>query len=209
VERGGIVDTSVNLTWLNCGGKIEVMASPAPNLLNEQQVNERLCSYDDTKVTDELYEFGSRMLSEFIDVNHQLDSKGSTLAGYSTAIVALLVSTSPFWRPVFDQWVVMVVLGAGLCAMIASAFSMKAAALYTFKWFSDDEWLHRKYLENPETMRRYRILTMHNVVSSHRNTAEEKSSYLGIAQWALTISGGLLFIALASAALKGMSMHSF
>jgi hypothetical protein len=148
------------------------------------------------------------MVSEFVDVNHHLDSKGSTLAAYSTGIVALLVSTSSLWRPVLDQWVAMVVLGAGLCAIIAGAYSMKAAALYKFKWFSDDEWLHRKYLDDPETMRRYRILTMHNVVSSHRNIAEKKSHHLWIAQWALMISGGLLFVALASAALTNMAKHS-
>jgi hypothetical protein len=165
-----------------------------PNLLSDQEVNERLCSYNDPKVTDELYDFGSMMVSEFVDVNHRLDSKGSTLAGYSTGIVALLVATSSFWRPVLDQWALAVVLAAGLCALIASACSLKAASLYVFNWFSDDEWLHTKYLEDSETMRRYRILTMHNVVASHRSTAEAKSDYLGVAQWALTGSGALLFI---------------
>jgi len=166
--------------------------------LDETEVNGRLCSYENPKVTDELYDFGSMLVSEMIDVNHRLDSKGTTLAGYSTGAVALLVSTASFWRPVVGQWASVAVFTAAFCAMVASVLSLKAASLFTFKWFSDDEWLHKKYLEDSDTLRRYRILTMHNIVESHRNAADEKSDYLRVAQWALTASGLLLLLALFS-----------
>lgn len=178
------------------------------NLLDDREVNDRLCSYENAETTKDLYEFGNMMVSGLVDVNHHLDSKGSTLAGYSTAIVALLVSTSPFWRPVFDQWEFVTVLAAAFCAMLASGCSLKAASLYTFSWFSDDEWLHTKYLEDPETLRRYRVLTMHNVVASHRTIADRKSNWLQAAQWGLAISGLLLFVVLIGASVKGWSIHS-
>jgi hypothetical protein len=118
------------------------MATVAPNL-DEKQVNGRLCSYESEAVTGELYQFGSMLVSEFVDRVHHLDSKGGVLAGYSTGVVALLVSTSSFWRPVLSQWAVVVVFVAGLCAIIASALSLKAASIFKFKWFSDDEWLQK------------------------------------------------------------------
>lgn len=171
------------------------MASATVNL-DEQEVNGRLCSYGDSKVTDELYNFGTMLVREMIDVNHHLDSKGTTLAGYSSSAVALLVATSSFWRPILDQWASGVVFVAATCAIIASILSLKAASLYTFKWFSDDEWLHKTYLDDPDTLRRYRILTMHGIVDSHRDAADHKSDFLRIAQWALTLAGVLLLVAL-------------
>jgi hypothetical protein len=179
----------------------------APNLSSEQ-VNDRLCSYDgaDGKVTEDLYQFGLMLVSEFVDRVHHLDSKAATLAAYSTGIVALMVSTSSSWRSALHGWAIGLVFAGALAAIFAAAFSLKAAFILRFRWFSDDEWFHEKYLEDAETLRRYRILTMHNIVESHRGAAEKKSNYIHAAQCAVAVSASMFFCSLVDAACKAWSV---
>lgn len=54
---------------------------------------DRLSSYENETTTDELYDFGKILVLEGVDRAHWLDSKAGILAGFSGAIVALLLST--------------------------------------------------------------------------------------------------------------------
>jgi hypothetical protein len=179
---------------------------------DDKEANSRLCSYQETAVTDELYGFGSMLVSEFVDRIHHLDAKAGSLAGYASGIVALLVSTSAFWRSALHPWAICLVLVAAISALASAGLCLWAASIYKFMWFSDDEWMQEAYLDNAEDLRKYHVLTMHNVVQSHRKGGTEKSKHIRHAQWALAFTATLLFVALADAIFKspGIStaMHS-
>src|SRR6266568_3705432 len=176
---------------------------------DEKEVNDRLSSYadKDVPVTDELYDFGKMLVSEFVDRVHHLDSKAATLAGYSTGIVALLVSTFSFWKPALHLWGVGIVFAAALSAVCSAGFSLWAASIFKFKWFSDDEWLSEDYLDDAESLRRYHILAMHNVIESHRDIARFKSRCIRWSQRALAVSAFLLMVALTDAVCKGTGVY--
>ncbi len=76
---------------MNNNGEIQ----PSPDLVD---ITKQVSSYTEKETTNELYDFGKMLLLENVDRQHWIDSKAGTVAGFSGAIVALLLSTSSSWK---------------------------------------------------------------------------------------------------------------
>lgn len=164
------------------------------------EVTSLVAGYTDTKTTDELYEFGKMLLLEGIDRQHWIDSKAGTVAGFSGAIVALLLSTASSWKPslmtlaVEFRWTVLVGIGfillAGLLAFLGF-FSR------TFIWIDEKkDWFDKDYLDYPDQLKRFHVLAMYNATTSHSKVNAKKMTCLTWAQITLLIGGALLAIPL-------------
>ena len=171
--------------------------------LPAKEMSERLTSYESEETTKELYDFGKMLVQECVERVHHIDSKATMLAGYSGTILALLVATSAIWKPTIDKWAMGIVFAAAFAALMAGMFAIWSFSPTRFDWFSDNEWVDKAYLNDPEQLRRYHVLTMHNVVSLHEAISKLKTARIKSSRFMLGISATLLFAALANAVLKG------
>jgi hypothetical protein len=168
--------------------------------LSEAQVTALLEGYDPPETTIALRDFGTRLVDEIIQRHDKLDSKAGALAGYSGAVVALLVSTIHDWRQELDSWAIVLVCAAALVAILSAGLALWAMAPRKFRWFSDEEWFPSVLLNQPEALQRYYLKVMHQTVSSHSKQAAAKAGLVRVAQLALVVVGTLLLAAFVDAA---------
>jgi len=169
------------------------------------QLAKRVTDYVPKETTGELYEFGSILLQEGVDRGHWIDSKASTLVGFSGAVVALLLSTMSSWTPILlTAWPILrVCVFIGLIAvMAASGLAFTAIFSRTFQWIDETkEWFpfasdNQDYLDFPEQLKRFHILTMYNATRDHAQKNAAKMYWVTAAQVALLI--GVFLLALPS-----------
>ncbi len=172
--------------------------------LTTDEVNDRLMSYTSEATTNELYEFGKVLVDESTERVNRLDAKATTIAGYAGTIIALLLATFNVWKPSLKHWALGLVFLGALSNLIAATVALHALSPKTYDWFSDDEWFQKVYLDQPDTLRRYHVLTMHNVVRSHDETNKVKSRSIKVSQWLLGFGAILFLIALADATGKAL-----
>ena len=165
------------------------MATP----LDSQEVKRRLASYKSPDVTNELYSFGSMLVTEAVDRVHKVEGKAGTLAGYSGAILALIVSSFSLWNGHFHEAEKIAMYCAAFGAFCSQACALWALKIDEFKWFSVNDWLRGECLSDAEVLRKYRIVTIDVILKSHRDVAERKSSRIALAQWSLFATGAVLF----------------
>jgi hypothetical protein len=178
---------------MNNNGEIQ----PSPDLVD---ITKQVSSYTEKETTNELYDFGKMLLLENVDRQHWIDSKAGTVAGFSGAIVALLLSTSSSWKraltplPVELRFAVFIgivfILLAGLLAFLAF-FSRTFMRIDEKK-----EWLDKDYFEYPDLLKRFYVLTMYNATASHSKVNDTKMKWLSRAQTTLLIGGGCLAVPL-------------
>ncbi len=174
----------------------------ATKSLSVEEVNARLVSYESQETTKELYDFGKMMVGECVERVHKIDSKATMLAGYGGAIIALLISTSSLWMSIIDKWAMVTVFAAAFAVLMSAAYAVWSFSPKTFDWFSDNEWFEKDYLSDPEQLRRYHILTMHNVVRSHDAVSKTKTKRIRTSQRLLGVGTLLLVVALADTVWK-------
>lgn len=160
--------------------------------LSNQEMKGRLASYELPEVTNELYSFGSMLVSEIVDRVHKAEAKAGTLAGYSGAILALIVSTFSLWNGHFHAAEKGAMYGAAFMAFVSQMCALWALKIDKFNWFSDNDWLRGECLSDVEALRKYHLLTMHTVIVSHGEAAERKSNRIALAQRFLLVTGVFL-----------------
>jgi hypothetical protein len=160
--------------------------------LDESEVRVRLDSYHAEAVTDELYDFGRILLNDAVDRISKIDSKATAIAGYAGGIITVLISTSGLWTKSFDQYAIAMVFIAGICAAFAGGAAVHSMALQETLWFTPNVWIKKDCLSEREPLRRYHLLAIWQVVTSHQFRYRTKVARLRRAQYALVISGILL-----------------
>lgn len=158
--------------------------------LPDEELYERVSNYKPREVTDELYKFGMMMISENLDRTKQLDAKGTLLAGYSGAILAFLVSRQSLMEPA-TGWQAVLVLLAGISALVAVVSALWALQLRTFGWFSDRDWFKDEggILEDADRLKRYYILEMHHINRRMGQSNGQKANRIVAGQRALAVTG--------------------
>lgn len=168
--------------------------------LTESDVREILASYKDAAVTDELYRFGQVMVEKALERFKSLDTKATAIAAYSIGIITLLVSTQTTWAKTLQAWAFLPVF-CGLTAFISAACAVSALWLRKTNWFSQYEWLNPKHVANVEALRRYHLINMWGVLSSHQTACDGKATRIMLAEGSLIASGFLLLLTLGTIAI--------
>jgi hypothetical protein len=169
--------------------------------LTEAQVRERLKSYDDAGVTDELYEFGKMLVAEMIDRNKVLDGKAAAMLAYSIGVITLLSSTFGVWAHRVPTLFLPLPAFAGVVSLVAACFAVYGLTLKRFEGISQNDWLQAECLGDRERLRRFHVINMWAVVNSHEAVTEDKANAIGRAQVFLFLAGAVLFVSLVYAAI--------
>lgn len=151
---------------------------------------------------NELYDFGLFLVRNVVADVERVDKKAAALAAYSGAIITLLISTFNLWFHIVNRWIFPMLFLAGLLTMGAAVYSVYGLSLREFRWFSQKEWLEDVRAFDAIRLKKYRILTMWDVISEYRRNHLIKAERLAKAQKYLSLAVLSLVLAflLASAA---------
>ena len=161
--------------------------------IKETEVRERLESYDNPTVTDELYDFGNTLVADIVDRTERLETKASSLAAYSLGTITLMASTYTIWSPSINK---VGMLLAVVLAFTATVFSVLAITLRRFEGISQNEWFKADVLRDRELLRKFHLITMWGVFNSHEANAEIKVIWIGRAQIALFLASICIVLSL-------------
>lgn len=170
--------------------------------LSENDVRERLDSYTESGVTDELYHFGEMLLRDVVERVGKADTKASALAAYAGGLITLLVSTSGIWAKGQPRVHIILPIAAIGALFLAAFFAVSSMSLKRAEWFSPNEWMKKECLETGERLRRYHILAMWGTSESLEKLYQSKLSELRKAQWGTLIAWVLLALAFFDVALR-------
>jgi hypothetical protein len=163
--------------------------------LSEKDVKDRLASYTDPSVTDELYHFGEMLVRDSIERVSKADTKAAAIAAYAGGLVTLLVSTSGIWAKNNSGVHLLMPIIAIVALILSAFFAVSSMTLKRTEWFSVNEWMKQDCLETGERLRRYHILTMWGASESLEGLYEAKLSELRKAQWVTLLAWILLAVA--------------
>jgi len=177
----------------------------AKNQLDLHEVDDRLNSVCEP-VTDHLYRFGLDLLTELDHRFEYLDRKATTIAGYSGAAVALLVSTIGTWPHAIDPYMVPVVLVAGVSALLAGGSALAATWMSDMYWFSPNDWIRKECLSSAEELKKYWIKCIYSYRQIYRDLCDAKAKWIDRAQNTFLLTTGLLLVALLDAAWRSPAL---
>lgn len=132
------------------------------------EVKTRLKSYSDPAVTDELYSSGDSLIANAIERMTRLDSKGWALAAYGGGILTILISTYALWGKLLSGWPFSTLAELGILGVALSAWlAVRSAHPQPIQWHTENSWLESQCIKNREKLRRYRVLTMWQILDSY------------------------------------------
>lgn len=155
--------------------------------LDHDEVETILQGYESPRVTDELYDMGKVLMEECSARVKYLDSKSATIAGYSGAVIGLMVSTFPIWTSALDKWAVVLVTLGSLVGLVGGAVALSSTWPKTFLLPSDTDWLEADGLRDPDRLKRYYVSSLHISIRSHEEVNARKVSKIKAAQVCLGI----------------------
>ena len=154
---------------------------------------------DGSPSTDLLMDFGRSLLRANDERITAIDAKATTIVGYSTAILAFLVTRggSLVGEP---PWRTFPMLVAALCGVLACAFAgltLRAARdwqdMGEATWFPDDG----QTAGDTERLRRWYLKAMHQSYQDNHRITDKKAGELIKAQLAVAVAGACLGFTLA------------
>lgn len=167
--------------------------------LSEAEVRERLALYQDSSISDALYDFGKMLLQDAVDRIGKLDTKASALAAYCGGAITILVSTSPMWSKFAPPLAISMIAVAMIGIVLAGSLSVWSTALQRTEWFKQDEWMNKDCLsatQQPlDRLRRFHLLAMSGVITSHQAACRSKIKRIYYSQVVLIVSAVLLLAA--------------
>lgn len=159
-------------------------------LLTEDDMRNRLASYENPAITDELYDSGRWLVAQAQEYETHLERKAVATAAYAIGMITVLTSTYGSWGKVIDKSLVPVIFVSALAAFVAAAYAVRALRLKEYQWISPNEWLNADCLTGRERLRKYRLLAMWKVWRYYITHSEKKADKIQRAQ------GWLLFAAI-------------
>ncbi len=174
--------------------------------IDQTRVEHILVSYDSKEVTDQLYDMGKILLDECMQRVDRLDSKAVAIAGYTGAIIALMVSTFSIWTAGIDRWAVCFVGLGCLVGVVGGAMALASTWPQKFDLPSDSDWFEEDGLANPDKLKRYYISSMHLSIGSHEAVNAKKVAMIKRSQSCLAIMIFLLLVVLGDATYKTITL---
>jgi hypothetical protein len=113
-----------------------------------------------------------------------------------------MLSTSSSWKNVIgtepQALKLAVIIGVGL-VLLSGGLGFVALVNRTFKWIDEkNEWFAQEYLDFPDQLKRFYVLTMYQAARSHDKKNQIKSQFLTVAQVTLLLGGLFLAVPLMS-----------
>ncbi len=163
------------------------------------EVDELLAKYSAEDVTTELFDFGQMLLTANEERVGLIDSKATTLVGYSSAILALLLMRGATWTHSWLELIAIVIVA--LAAGSACLFSLMALhGAQNWSQLSEGTWFPRdRVLQGSDSLKRFYISAMHQVLQDNHRIANHKADQMIMAQILVALAGVLLAITLAAA----------
>ncbi|MDO8431292.1 MAG: hypothetical protein Q7S58_02650 [Candidatus Binatus sp.] len=168
-----------------------------PRVEGEADVIEMLGTYEDQQVTGELYDFGSQLVRDALDRVNWLDTKAGIFAGFSGAMIVVVVSTFASWRDLVKDWpIAPIFLFLGIVLLLLAAGSaLWGLRVRTFEGFHEKKlWFASEYFQHPDQLRRYYLIGMYRTVVSHNRINEQKATALRVTE--RLVIAGAFFLAL-------------
>jgi hypothetical protein len=140
---------------------------------------------------EELYRFGSLMVSGSQQRALRLDSKLTGILNWSSAVLAfVLIDANVSHLHGIALAVSVVVM---LIALASVAYSYLGLKSRLWQMPSEGDWFQRKALEKPGVLRRYHIVSMLNMHQSQSEGNERRASMLKWAERCLAGSAAVIF----------------
>ncbi len=176
-----------------------VLGSTITQELPGAEVDELLAKYSSEEVTKELFDFGQMLLAADDERVGLIDSKATTLVGYSSAILAFLLIRGTGWTHSWPELIAIAIVGviAGL-ACLSAGIALWGAQ--NWRQLSEVTWFPREQvLAGSDPLKRFYISAMHQVLQDNHRIANRKADQMIIAQVLVALAGVLLAITLTAA----------
>lgn len=151
--------------------------------------------YKDPGITNELYTFGTMLLSEIQQRSSQIDAKAGTVLAWSTGILAFLFAYMNHATGVINLSFTFASAVFTLLALVSAFYALRTRADWT--WPTDNSWFEETALTSEDEVRRYHIRVMHDVRTTHLALTHEKSRCLHRGEKFLIAGAALLFTGIA------------
>lgn len=140
---------------------------------------------------EELYRFGTLMVSAAQQRALRLDAKLTGILNWCSAMLAfvLIDANASHQRGAS----LAISIAAMLAAMASVAFSYFGLKSRLWPMPSERDWFQRKLLEKPEHLRRYHVVSMLNVHQSQSDGNARRAIMLKRAEWCLAASATISF----------------
>jgi hypothetical protein len=176
--------------------RTSLLGATKPHELPGEEVDQLLAKYPSEEVTKELFDFGQMLLTTDDERVGLIDSKATTLIGYSSAILAFLLMRGVSWT---HSWVelIAIALVAVLAGLACVAAFMAVRGAQNWSQLSEATWFPRdQVLAGPDQLKRFYISAMHQVLQDNHRIANRKADEMIIAQILVAAAGVLLAIIL-------------
>lgn len=181
-----------------------ILGATETHELPGEEVDQLLDEYSSEDVTKELFAFGQILLASDDERVGLIDSKATTLVGYSSAILAFLLLRGVSWT---HSWLELGGIAiAGLlagCACFSAGLALRGAQ--NWKQLSETTWFPRhKVMEGPDPLKKFYISAMHEVLQVNHRIANRKADQMIMAQVLVAWAGVILAITLASVSITAI-----
>lgn len=140
---------------------------------------------------DELYEFGTLLLAEVQGRSAALDSKLTSILGWSSALLGFLLVGAP--GGFLGDLLLLVAAGLALGAVISSSAGLRIVIWMTP---SEQDWFRDGLMDSPERLRSYHVISMLNSHQDHEREMGKKAAHLVRSEKLLVATAVLIAVAL-------------
>jgi hypothetical protein len=143
---------------------------------------------------EELYRFGTLMVSEVQQRASQLDSKLIGIVGWAAATLAFLLFQNKTPSPsTAERMVTFVAIAFAVLSVLASCVGLKTA-MWSFP--SEPDWFRESLLDNAEALKQYHVVSMLNAHQQQHRMNGKKAYRLRYSEAFLAVSASLIAVVL-------------
>jgi hypothetical protein len=169
-----------------------------------EDVDELIDRHATTTVTDELFDFGKMLLANNEDRVSAIDTKAMSIVGFSSAILAFLVTRAIDWDTSTVGLLFILAVGTlAALACLSAGLALRGAqnwkALGEATWFPPAD-----VLDKPDELKRFYIKAMHQAHQENHRIANRKASQMILGQLFMGVGGILLAVALGARAISAL-----
>jgi uncharacterized protein (DUF983 family) len=132
-----------------------------------------------------------------------IDSKATTIVGYSGAILAFLILQLPTWTKA-TAWELIGISLAALAAAVACVYAFSALrGARDWEWFSERQWFPKNAtLQGAVQLKRHYLKCMHGIKQSNHRITNQKADSLIAAQLLVSLAAIILGLTLTVSAIR-------